>query len=164
MRVRKDVWGLGAPWNDTLLWYARGIRELQSRALNVKTSWRYLAAMHGFDQPLWTRQGYLKPSDALPNAPDRAIYWLQCQHQSWYFLPWHRAYVLSFETIVGAAIKKLGGPADWALPYWNYSDTKNAQALDIPPAFLDRAMPDGSGSNPLFVPARYPNTPPRLFC
>src|SRR4051794_27495483 len=134
MGIRRDVWGLGAPWNDTLLWYARGVRELQGRALNEKTSWRYLAAMHGFDRALWTRLGYLRRSDRLPSRAERATYWQQCQHQTWYFLPWHRGYLLSFETIVTAAIVGLGGPADWALPYWNYSDTTNPLALDIPPA------------------------------
>ena len=39
-RVRKDVWGLGAGWSDTLEWYAKAVRTLQSRALTDRTSWR----------------------------------------------------------------------------------------------------------------------------
>jgi tyrosinase len=48
--------------------------------------------------------------------------WNQCQHQGWYFVPWHRGYVFAFEAIIAKTIKDLGGPADWTLPYWNYLD------------------------------------------
>jgi tyrosinase len=62
-------------------------------------------------------------------------------------------YLLCFEQIVRAAIAKLGGPSDWALPYWNYSDAKNANGRKLPPAFRASRLPDGS-ANPLFVQAR----------
>ena len=51
-------------------------------------------------------------------------------------------------------IKSLGGPADWALPYWNYSKTKDPNATKVPDAFLAKTLPDGS-NNALFVKARY---------
>jgi len=60
----------------------------------------------------------------LPFDPDVEGFWNQCQHGSWYFLPWHRAYLAAFEAIVLDAIVKKGGPSDWALPYWNYDPTK----------------------------------------
>jgi tyrosinase len=152
--TRKDVWKLGAPWNETLLWYAKAVAAMQQRPITDKTSWRYLAAMHGFEPDLWRSFGYLGAHEALPPATEQRRYWQQCQHQSWYFLPWHRAYLLSFEAIVRAAVVALKGPADWALPYWNYSDTHNPNALKLPTAFGEKKLPDGS-ANALFVEARH---------
>lgn len=40
-----------------------------------------------------------------------------CPHGNWYFLPWHRAYLLSFERIC----RELSGKPDLALPYWNWT-------------------------------------------
>ena len=45
----------------------------------------------------------------------------------------------------------VGGPSNWALPYWNYF---GASESNIPPAFTAATLPDGS-PNPLFVKARY---------
>jgi tyrosinase len=59
-------------------------------------------------------------------------------------------YLGFFEQIVRATVVKLGGPADWTLPYWNYSDKTNAKARTLPPAFLKPKLPDNS-PNPLFV-------------
>jgi tyrosinase len=152
--MRKDVWKLGTGWSDTLLWYARAVRDLQTRPINDATSWRYLGAMHGFDPDLWRTFGYLSASDELPPQSVQDRDWQQCQHQTWYFLPWHRGYVAAFETIVRAAVVRLGGPADWALPYWNYNDTTNPNAGNLPPAFQAATLPDGT-PNALFVSRRY---------
>jgi hypothetical protein len=40
-----------------------------------------------------------------------------CPHGNWYFLPWHRAYIASFERIC----QELSGKRDFALPYWNWT-------------------------------------------
>ena len=40
-----------------------------------------------------------------------------CPHGNWYFLPWHRAYLFYFESIV----RELSGFAEFALPYWNWT-------------------------------------------
>jgi tyrosinase len=155
-RTRKDIYKLGTPWNDTLLWYAKAVDLLQKRDIAVKTSWRYLAAMHGIDPPLWKQYDYLDSSDKLPSKAEQATYWRQCQHGTWYFLPWHRPYLWSFEMIVLDAVKSLGGPSDWALPYWNYSDTTNRDALKIPPAFLEKYLPGGGRKrNALYVEQRF---------
>jgi tyrosinase len=152
--MRKDAWKLGTGWNDTLLWYARGVKVLQSRAIDDPTSWTFLAAMHGFDPSLWSAFGYLPAPATLPSPAVQAQLWKQCQHQSWYFLPWHRGYLGAFETIVRSAIVGLNGPADWALPYWNYNDPTNPNAGKPPPAFQLPTLPDGS-PNPLHVTRRY---------
>jgi tyrosinase len=152
--IRKDVWHLGAGWSDPLIWYAKAVHEMRSRPFADPTSWLFLAAMHGFDPDAWTAFGYITKTTPLPAAAVQKTYWSKCQHQSWFFLPWHRGYLWSFETIVRAAIVKLGGPHDWTLPYWNYNNAAIAHANQLPPAFAAATMPDGS-HNPLFVKQRY---------
>jgi tyrosinase len=144
---------LGDTWNETILWYARGVRAMRQRPqLSDRTSWRFLAAMHGVDQERWGYYGYLTRDDQWPTQADMDLYWDQCQHGTWYFLPWHRGYLLAFEAIVRAAIVSLNGPQDWALPYWNYFDQNEAA---LPAAFASPDWPDGTGDNPLYVPARF---------
>ncbi|PYE52057.1 tyrosinase family protein [Deinococcus yavapaiensis] len=141
MFERRDVWVLSAndPWDPILTWYARAVQELRTRLISDPTSWGYLAAMHGTDQATGTW-----PKDAPWNA---------CQHNSWYFLPWHRMYLHYFETVVRQTIIQLGGPADWALPYWDYSDTTRLSVLTLPTAFREPSLPSGD-VNPLFVSER----------
>ena len=153
-RTRREVRSLGDAWNETMLWYARAVQELGPRPVTKKASWRYLAAMHDFNQDAWIKLGYLSATEALPGKAEQNRYWKQCQHQSWYFFPWHRAYLHSFEDIVLSVVQSLGGPADWALPYWNYSDPKNPEATNVPDAFLKKSWPHGS-DNPLLVAARF---------
>ena len=139
-RTRKDVWKL-AEWDDTLLWYSRAVREMWNRPIANSSSWRYQAAIHEYfraSDPL------AQPADQLPSTAERRRFWNQCQHNSWFFLPWHRWYLLYFEAIVAATVVRLGGPAGWSLPYWNYSDTDNPNALRIPPAFRAPTLPDGT--------------------
>ena len=77
-------------------------------------------------------------------------FWDQCQHQSWFFVSWHRGYVAAFEAVIANTIAGLGGPADWALPYWNYSEdlSKNPKARLMPPDFFEKTI-DGK-PNALF--------------
>jgi tyrosinase len=159
VRTRQEIRSLAAPWSAPLLWYARGVGVLQKRPISDKTSWLFLAAMHGMDPDAWAQFGYLSNGTSLPEDPQNPTYWNQCQHQTWYFWPWHRAYLWTFEDIVSAAIASLGGPADWGLPYWNYSDTKTSGATAIPKEFTDQTMPNGS-PNPLFVDARFGQSVP----
>lgn len=118
--TRRNVWALGSDWADPILWYARGVKAMKRRALNDRTSWRFYAAIHGIFPPLWQQYGYLSSTDTPPSQADRNTYWNQCQHGSWYFLPWHRGYLIAFEAVIRDAVVALGGPNDWALPYWNY--------------------------------------------
>lgn len=155
--VRKSVWAASGDFSNPILyWYAKGVGVLKQRAINDPTSWRFLAAIHGIDPGLWKQYSYLTDGEQLPQQSVQNTYWNQCQHQSWFFLPWHRGYLASFEAIVRDAIIKAGGPADWALPYWNYSDAAQPNALELPPAFASQTLPDGS-PNPLFVKERYGN-------
>lgn len=148
VRIRESVWSL-PQWDDTLLWYARAVKEMWNRPLNDPTSWRYQAAVHGYDASNPWLQALEQPGEQHPT--NELDVWSQCQHGSWYFLPWHRGYLGCFEAIVLEAIKSLGGPhEDWALPYWNYSDGNDPNARLVRPEFLDSNWPDGN-DNPLFV-------------
>ena len=150
--TRRNVWELGGDWADQLLWYARGVKAMKARPLNDPIGWRFYGAIHGIEPQLWRQLGYLSTQDRLPSRSDINTFWNQCQHGSWYFLPWHRGYLLAFEAIVRDAVIKLGGPADWALLYWNYFKPNQNR---LPPAFASRDWPDGTGDNPLYVEQRY---------
>jgi tyrosinase len=145
-----------ALWDPALLWYAKAVAAMKSRPANDPTGWIYQAAIHG-----WTDDPALKSSTAtwkqwthnqvLPTAQQRTAFWGQCQHGTWYFLPWHRIYLGYFEKIVGKTIVDLGGPADWALPYWNYD--QGVPSGKLPDAFTQAKLPDGS-VNALLEPKR----------
>jgi tyrosinase-like protein len=135
--VRRDIWAVeqdadDPPWDPYTLGYARAVGVMRERAPDDPTSWSYQAALHGT---------YRQPADPL---------WNGCQHGSWFFLPWHRIYIWYFEHIVRAVVLEDGGPDDWALPYWNYTDGPPGSAA-LPPAFRAETVPDGT-PNPLFVP------------
>lgn len=151
--IRKNIYDLGGDWADPILWYARGVQAMQKRALNDTLAWRFFAAIHGFDTQLWTDLGHLSTSDPMPSQSDLDRFWEQCQHQTWYFLPWHRGYLLALEATIRDAVVRLGGPGDWALPYWNYFGPGDQYKL--PPAFASPDWPDGKGDNPLYTPQRY---------
>lgn len=148
-RVRKNVWRLKST-DKTLDWYERAITVVKQKAFADPTSWRYQGAIHEYD-----RDGdpFASPTDILPSKTEQKEFWNQCQHGSWYFLSWHRMYLHHFETMVAAEVKKLGGPSDWALPYWNYSDDADGNARLLPTAFRSPTKADGS-TNALFVGTR----------
>lgn len=152
--VRKEVRSLGPGWNNTLLWYARAIKALQAKPITDKTSWWFLGAIHGFHPVVWQQFGFITAATPLPSAAIQNRFWNQCQHQSWYFLPWHRGYLYSFEAIVRAQVVALGGPKTWTLPYWNYSNPAIPLSRQLPGPFTVPTMPDGT-ANPLFVARRY---------
>ena len=144
-RVRRSVWQLGSPSSE-LEWYARATAEMRQRPYQDPTSWAFQGAVHGYNQNTRPWPSLVQPP--RPNFPD----WERCQHQTWFFLSWHRGYVAAFEAIVARIIEDLGGPSEWALPYWNYSDG-SPNARRMPRAFVGRQLPDGS-NNPLWSPRR----------
>jgi tyrosinase len=73
------------------------------------------------------------PSDDPRNWNRQAdIHAEACRHGSWFFLPWHRAYLFEFEAICR---KLSGAPKTWGLPYWNWSNSPK-----IPSAFWSGAL------------------------
>jgi tyrosinase len=141
--TRRNAWSNSGTFdNPDLLWYAKGVGVMQSLSLDNPNSWWFFAAIHGeylttgdTSFPGW---GFLPappqvPTTPLPSQDLQNLYWDQCQHQSWYFAPWHRGYLLALEAQIRAAVVSLGGPSDWALPYWNYFGP--GDEYKIPPAF-----------------------------
>ena len=153
MRNRKSANDLPT-WDPNLLWYAKAVAKMKTRPITDPTSWRYQAAIHDYTPQ---RDPFRIAGEHLPSSADQARFWRRCQHGSWFFLPWHRAYLLFFERIVASTVTALGGPAGWTLPYWNYSDPANAGARTLPLAFQQPKLPDGT-PNALFVPS--PNRAP----
>ena len=75
--VRRNIWKLGTandPWEPITLGYARAVRAMQTLPLSDPRSWRYQAAIHGL----------------AGTPPPAGAPWNECQHATWYFLPWHR--------------------------------------------------------------------------
>ncbi|MFG2132127.1 tyrosinase family protein [Streptomyces sp. NPDC048751] len=131
-------------WDPQLLWYARAVRRMQSKRESDPSSWLWQANIHG----------------EKAEAPGPNPEWNNCPHGGWFFLPWHRAYILCFEEIVRDVIQnELDGPDDWALPYWNYTrvtngDPDSPESLEcrrLPRAFRSPTWPDDDGDNPLYL-------------
>ncbi len=151
--VRRDVYSLPAG-DQTLEWYGKAIGVLQSRPITDVTSWRSLGAIHGIDPDIWEAFHFIQPGEKMPDQDVQDTLWNQCQHMTWYFVPWHRGYLAAFEKIIRQTVVELGGPSDWALPYWNYSRADGTRTL--PPAFAKPTLDDGS-KNMLYVQQRYGN-------
>ena len=168
--VRNNAWNSGGDFsNQDLLWYAKGVGKMMQRGLDDPASWWFFAAIHGEyvnpanpwypNPPAFPAWGDITSPPAVPTTPlpKQAIqdqYWNQCQHGSWYFLPWHRGYLMALEAQLRADILSLGGPGTWALPYWDYfGGAQGAQAV-MPPAFGQKTLPDGT-ANPLYLAMRY---------
>ncbi len=130
--LRRDIWTLQSD-DPIITGYANGVKLLRQRAADKPTSWTYQAAIHGTE-----------------NAPNKPL-WNQCQHGTWFFLPWHRMFLYHFEEIVRAAVIEAGGPHDWALPYWNYGLPGRNATLPLP--FRKPKLANGD-PNPLFESAR----------
>jgi tyrosinase len=143
--IRRDVWGLeeeGGTWHPIVQAYALAVGAMQERDPEDPTGWEYQAAVHG------VRGG--RPPDDFRN---------QCQHNTWFFLPWHRMYLSWFERIVRAAVQAHPDVPDdvkeaWALPYWNYD--RGGDTAQLPTAFREEQLSDGA-DNALFTPARDPD-------
>lgn len=133
VHVRRDIWSLH-PDDPIVVGYAAAVKRMKEREEDHPTSWVYQASIHG------TPPG-------TPPKPD----WNECQHGTWYFLPWHRMFLWYFERIVRAAVVETGGPADWALPYWNYG--AGGERATLPPAFRNPKLANGD-DNPLYQAQR----------
>src|SRR5437588_12538457 len=145
IRTRRDVYKLPAG-DKTLEWYGKAVAALWDKPLNEPLGWRYQGAIHDYEP---TDDPLKKANDQIP--PDADRFWRMCQHGGAYFLPWHRMYLFYFEQLIGDTVAKLpGGPQDWSLPDWNYSDGNNLDARKLPPAFRTDLQ------SRLFVAARHP--------
>jgi tyrosinase len=127
-RTREDVWTLTraeGDWPETLVAYEKAVGVLRDRdpasgPPDEPLGWRFLAAIHG----LQAAGGGADTSNEL---------WSNCQHGSWFFLPWHRMYLMAFELAIQDALED----DEWSLPYWYSLDPDDADKAVLPPAFRD---------------------------
>jgi tyrosinase len=108
--VRPDIATLD-PDGPEIAALKAGVAAMKARALTDKTSWVFQASIH----------------------------LNHCTHGNFFFLPWHRAYLLYFEAICRAA----SGNPGFMLPYWNWTNDPQ-----LPAPFW------GDASNPLFNDTR----------
>ncbi|HSK70466.1 MAG TPA: tyrosinase family protein [Pyrinomonadaceae bacterium] len=123
--VRKNFKNLTAA---ELTAFKKGIAVMKSRPAKDPTSWTYQAAIHG------------------TTATPVQTAWNTCQHNTTFFLSWHRMYLCFFERI----LRKAAGMPGLGLPYWNYSDAADPNARFLPAAFRTPA----DSSNSLYTPNR----------
>jgi tyrosinase len=124
-RVRRDVQSLLAEaerGRKVLDDYARGIEAMRRRDSGPgdprdPLSWRFQAAIHGYPG--------VQPSLDHPRL------WASCRHNSWFFLAWHRVYLLAFERIVQHHIED----ETWSLPYWDYTKPDDETSRILPEPF-----------------------------
>jgi tyrosinase len=190
--TRRAAWRTGRVngWHDDLIWFAAAYHRMRALTPGLDDFFRIFreAQPQRFPRALVQQlvdiarqwgdpmsigyqsqvHGTFVPSQAWPRHQGKKALWQECAHNHWFFLPWHRAYLLEFEAVVREHIRQLGGPADqWALPYWNYSDhARDRRRLGLPlplrgetlPAGVVvpgvEARPDGKFPNPLFNPTR----------
>lgn len=154
VRIRRNINTLGV--NDPIVtFYDKAIGAMKGKAISDPLSWRYQAAIHDYPTPDATLADrsddpLAKATDVLP--ADRGTFWRQCQHFSWFFLPWHRIYLHHFEKIVMDQVALLGGPKDWALPYWKWDGPEGIGR--IPVALRDPSL---GGLPNLFIKERDPD-------
>jgi len=116
-KLRRSLHGM-APNDPVLQTWREGVRLL--KAANGNISWTSFAAIHG-------------------NGGGFNL----CPHGNWYFLPWHRAYILMYEL----AVRQVTGNNDFALPYWDWTLDRQ-----MPPAYLEQTF--NGQPNSLFEPQR----------
>ena len=190
--VRRAAWRDGSDngWHEDFVWYAAAIHQMRARTEGLDDFLEIFseALAQDFPQQLvvqlvtiartWSDprslgyqsqvHGTFVPKQLWPQQQGQPALWQECAHNHWFFLPWHRAYLIEFETVVREHIRQLGGPADeWALPYWNYSDhADDPRRLGLPLPLRGATLPDGvevpgvqalddgTFPNPLFNPTR----------
>ncbi len=59
----------------------------------------------------------LTPADKRNWASQANIHLNSCPHGNWFFLPWHRAYLMALDDIV----RTLSGYKKFTMPYWNWT-------------------------------------------
>ena len=143
--VRKNASSPAAKADLDALNLAMG--KMKALGCNDPTSWYYQGGIHWVpdDKDDGSNLGKKNPFCSSYNGTTAALKpaWDNCTHQQGmelHFLIWHRLFIYYLEDIVRAK----SGKADFALPYWNYVDQKDAL---MPPVFANKK------SN-LYAPAR----------
>lgn len=108
------------------------LAKMRALPCDNAASWYYQGAIHSV--PNQVTDNKLCPS--YQTRADLKPAWATCTHvkgSEIHFLIWHRLYILHFEKIV----RELSGKADFALPYWYYTDSTQRT---LPALFRDPAQ------------------------
>lgn len=124
--IRPNVNTLNANSPDIVA-YKAGITAMRNLPTTNPLNWNNWANIHG------------APSGTGP-------LWNSCQHGHWWFLPWHRMYLLFFERI----IRKLSNTPSFALPFWDYSASAT-QGNTYPARALPLIFRSPTAGNPLYT-------------
>jgi tyrosinase len=123
--ARMTKLGDGDPCSWTFQWYTHFVKGSTSKAAEISRIYGAGSSPHkALAEATWsTCQAHMgPPQDELA------------------FFPWHRMYVLYFESIV----RRISGRSEFTLPYWNYSA---ASSRAMPAAFREQ-------NTPFFRPSR----------
>lgn len=131
-RVRYDA--TSSQGQAMLALYARAVTRMKGLPTTDPRSWVFQWYIHSLPGDKNSTINSVFGSGSSPQKTLAQASWKTCQPHnapavSNYFLPWHRAYVLYFESIV----QQFSDPS-FTLPYWNYTVT-GAQHGVIPPQF-----------------------------
>ena len=132
-RTRMDVWTrtrAEGDWPEVLRDYEVAVGKMREvdqpgGKPGSPIGWRFQAAIHGL-------------RSQFGGADTSNEFWSNCQHGSWYFLPWHRMYLAAFELIIQHFLDN----EEWSLPYWYSVDPDDPGKSSLPPAFLDTTRND----------------------
>ncbi|UXI69014.1 tyrosinase family protein [Tahibacter amnicola] len=137
--------------------------SLDGLAAFVKSTLRVRRSLHGMalDDPdldayrsfVGTMQGYdqTKPVSWLGYSLQHGEYdgdYKYCPHGDWYFLPWHREYVLMYEN----AVRAITGHDGFAMPFWDWTVDRVLPAAFTEPTYNGKP-------NPLYVKDRTLSNP-----
>jgi tyrosinase len=116
--------------------FALGGCEALLEAIRKRPTRRDLGTLPSNDPIIDTYKAAVAAMKALPSSDPRnwtrqaEIHFNFCPHSNWFFLPWHRAYLLYFEQIC----RDLTGEKSFALPYWNWTCNRSIPAVFFGPS------------------------------
>jgi tyrosinase len=131
--VRQNINTLNASSPDIIA-LKKGIDAMKALPSTNPLNWNAWANIHGI--------GPTPPTGSNP-------LWNTCQHGHWWFLPWHRMYLLFFERI----IRKLSNTPTFSLPYWDYT-ASTTQGNAYPARALPLIFRTPTVNNALFITQR----------
>jgi tyrosinase len=106
---------------------------------------RPVGSMQADDPDLTSYRLAVERMKALPDLDPRSwnammqVHLLSSPQSNWFFLPWHRAYLITFER----RCRQMSGDPNFALPYWDWTEQPQ-----LPAAFAEQTV--GGRPNSLF--------------